>query len=366
MARGRCVDATHCVLIAILVVATTVSSDDTTPIPADDSKVSNWFQTNVKPWKSRKGTLDPALEAAEAKSKIITVSKDGKGKFKTVTDAIKSIPSQNKERVIIKIGPGVHNEKIEIEKTKPFITFLGDPKAMPTLAFGGTARKYGTHYSGTVTIDSDYFMGVNIIFQNTAPEPESNKPGGQAVALRINGDKAAFYNCKFLGFQDTLCDDRGHHFYRNCYIEGTVDFIFGRGRSLYLESQLNVVDNKDLTFITAQGKEQKSENFGYSFVQCKITGSGSGSFLGRAWRKMPEVTFSYTEMGAVVNPLGWSDNRQPDRDSTVFFAEYKNSGPGSNPKGRVKFTKQLKDAQAKNFLSLGYIQGSKWLLPPPK
>uniref|UniRef100_A0A2C9WIA3 Pectinesterase n=1 Tax=Manihot esculenta TaxID=3983 RepID=A0A2C9WIA3_MANES len=290
----------------------------------------------------------PIPESSRAKSKIITVSKDGKGKFKTVTDAIKSIPSQNKERVIIKIGPGVHTEKIEIEKTKPFITFLGDPKAMPTLAFGGTARKYGTHYSGTVTIDSDYFVGVNIIFQNTAPEPESNKPGGQAVALRINGDKAAFYNCKFLGFQDTLCDDRGHHFYRNCYIEGTVDFIFGRGRSLYLESQLNVVDNKDLTFITAQGKEEKSENFGYSF------------------RKMPEVTFSYTEMGAVVNPLGWSDNRQPDRDSTVFFAEYKNSGPGSNPKGRVKFTKQLKDAQAKNFLSLGYIQGSKWLLPPPK
>ena len=80
------------------------------------------------------------------------------------------------------------------------------------------------------------------------------------------------------------------------------------------ESQLNVVDNKDLTFITAQGKEEKSENFGYSFVQCKITGSGSGSFLGRAWRKMPQVIFSYTEMGAVVNPLGWSDNRQPDRD----------------------------------------------------
>ncbi|KAG8662198.1 pectinesterase PPME1-like [Manihot esculenta] len=364
MVRGRYIDATYCVLIAILVVATTVSSDDITPIPADDSKVSNWFQTNVKPWRSRKGTLDPALEAAEAKSRIIIVSKDGKGEFKTVTDAINSVPLNNKQRVIIKIGPGVYTEKIQIERTKHFITFLGDPKATPTLAFGGTAHEYGTLASASVAIEPNYFMAVNIIFKNTAPGPNSKKPGAQAVALRVSGDKAAFYNCKMLGFQDTLCDDRGHHFYKNCYIEGTVDFIFGRGRSLYLESHINVVNNKGLTFITAQAKENKSENWGYSFVQCKITGSASGTYLGRAWRAMPEVVFSYTEMGAVINPLGWSNNKRPERERTVFFAEYQNSGPGSNLKKRVKFAKKLTDREAKHFLSLGYIQGSKWLLPP--
>ena len=59
---------------------------------------------------------------------------------------------------------------------------------------------------------------------------------GQALAMRINGDKAAFYNCRFYGFQDTLCDDIGNHFFKDCYIEGTYDFIFGRGASLYLVS----------------------------------------------------------------------------------------------------------------------------------
>lgn len=64
--------------------------------------------------------------------------------------------------------------------------------------------------------------------------PDSRRLDAQAVALRISGDKAAFHNCKFIGFQDTLCDDMGRHFFRNCYIEGTVDFIFGNGQSLYL------------------------------------------------------------------------------------------------------------------------------------
>ncbi|OAY45430.1 hypothetical protein MANES_07G060100v8 [Manihot esculenta] len=354
----------QCVLIIILIVAPTVSSDDTTPIPADDAKVRNWFQTNVKPLASRKGTLDPALVAAEGKPKIIKISKDGKGDFRTLTDAIKSIPSGNKQRVIMKIGPGVYTEKITIDMNKPFITFLGAPNAMPTLAFGGTALEYGTVDSASVMVLSDYFMATYIIFKNTAPGPNSKKPGAQAVALRISGDKATFYNCRMLGFQDTLLDERGRHFFKNCYIEGTVDFIFGSGKSLYLETEIHVIDNKG-AFITAQAKTKKSEDYGYSFVQCKITGKGSGTYLGRAWKTMPEVVFSYTKMGAVVNPLGWSNNNIPERDSTVFFGEYKNSGPGAAPKRRVKFTKQLTDREAKRFISLGYIQGSKWLLPPP-
>lgn len=52
--------------------------------------------------------------------------------------------------------------------------------------------------------------------------------------MRISGDKAAFYNCKFYGFQDTVCDDAGNHFFKDCYIEGTFDFIFGSGTSMYL------------------------------------------------------------------------------------------------------------------------------------
>lgn len=71
-------------------------------------------------------------------------------------------------------------------------------------------------------------------YQNSAPMPDGKRVGAQAVAMRISGDKSAFHNCMFIGFQDTLCDDRGRHFFKDCQIQGTVDFIFGDGKSLYL------------------------------------------------------------------------------------------------------------------------------------
>ena len=62
--------------------------------------------------------------------------------------------------------------------------------------------------------------------------------GGQAVAFRISGDKAFFFGCGFHGAQDTLCDDAGRHYFRDCYIEGSIDFVFGDARSLYKDCEL--------------------------------------------------------------------------------------------------------------------------------
>lgn len=74
-------------------------------------------------------------------------------------------------------------------------------------------------------------MNVNAM-QNTAPH-EIGSLGQQAVALRVSGNKAAFFNCSFYGSQDTLYDHKGMHYFNNCFIQGSVDFIFGYGRSLY-------------------------------------------------------------------------------------------------------------------------------------
>lgn len=57
--------------------------------------------------------------------------------------------------------------------------------------------------------------------------------GHQAVAARVGGDKAAFYDCRFLSYQDTLLDETGRHYYHGCYIEGATDFIFGTGKALF-------------------------------------------------------------------------------------------------------------------------------------
>mgnify|MGYP004706419665 FL=1 len=117
----------------------------------------------MQPLASRKDTLDPALVAAEANPRIIKLKSDGSGEFKTIADAINSIPNDNTNRVIISLGPGNYTEKIKIERNKPFITIIGDPNNMPTLVFDGTAAKYGTVESATLIVESDYFNAANLI-----------------------------------------------------------------------------------------------------------------------------------------------------------------------------------------------------------
>lgn len=80
-------------------------------------------------------------------------------------------------------------------------------------------------------------MKCNLNEQNLTPRPDG-RVGAQAVALRTSGDKGAYYNVRAYGFQDTLCDDKGLHFYKDCYFEGTCDFIFGNAKSMYLVSDI--------------------------------------------------------------------------------------------------------------------------------
>ncbi|KAL6331004.1 hypothetical protein AAG906_009432 [Vitis piasezkii] len=348
-----------------------VVSDKTKHIPSDTSKLDAWIATNIREyrqriWESKKGlhsSLDPILVAAEAEVNVIKVRKDGTGDFKTITDALNSIPKGNLKRTVIWIGGGEYWEKITIDRSKPFITLYGSTADMPSITYDGTAFKYGTVDSATVAVESDYFMAVNIAFVNSAPMPDGKRVGAQAVAMRISGDKAAFHNCMFIGFQDTLCDDRGRHFFKDCQIQGTVDFIFGDGKSLYLNTMIESVA-KGVGVITAQARENVADTSGFAFVHCNISGSGD-TYLGRAWRLRPRVVFAYTYMGTLINGEGWSDNLHADRDKTVYYGEYMCEGPGATPSGRVKFAKLLTGEEAKPFLSMTYINGNKWLLPPP-
>ncbi|KAJ0079077.1 hypothetical protein Patl1_23792 [Pistacia atlantica] len=320
-------------------------------IAADSSKLDAWIGQNVKQFVETKSlddkegsVLDDVLAIAEAGLKVITVKKDGSGDFKTVTNAVKSIPSMNTKRTIIKIGRG-----------------------MPKIVFDGTAAKYGTVDSATVAVESDYFVAVNIEFVNSAPMPDAKRDDQQAVALRISGDMAAFHNCRFIGYQDTLCDFVGRHLFRDCYVEGTVDFIFGDGQSLYLNTTIKSVA-KGLSVITAHGREEVSRKSGFAFVHCNIIGSGD-TFLGRAWKNSPRVIFAYTYMGEHINDQGWLSGMYGESNSNqkkVYYGEYKCMGPGADSTRRAKFAKILSDAEAKPFLSMTYLDGNKWVLPPPK
>ncbi|KAH9804802.1 putative pectinesterase 63 [Citrus sinensis] len=331
-------------------------------IPLDASKLEAWIGENMREFTERKAQLaqgkndtvvDHVLAAAEDGFRVITVRKDGRGDFKTITDAVKSIPSGNTRRVV----------KITVERSKDFVTFFGDPFDMPKIVFNGTALHFGTVNSATVAVESDYFVAANVAFVNSAPMPDGKRLGAQAVAMRISGDKAAFHNCKFIGYQDTLCDDKGRHFFKDCYIQGTVDFIFGNGKSLYLRTTIVSVAN-GLGVITAQAREQVNDDSGFTFVHCNITGSGD-TYLGRAWKERPRVLFAYTYMGTLINSQGWAAGEHSQSHKTVYYGEYKCMGPGASSSGRVKFAKLLSEAEAKPFLSMTYLNGNKWLLPLP-
>ncbi|CAA0824930.1 Probable pectinesterase 53 [Striga hermonthica] len=197
--------------------------------------------------------------------------------------------------------------------------------------------------------------------QNTAPHVVGTA-GGQAVALRISGSKAAFYNCSFYGGQDTLYDHKGLHYFSNCFIQGSVDFIFGYGTSLYENCYLNSIAKK-VASVTAQKRTNSSLSSGFSFKDCTITGSGS-IYLGRAWADYSRVVFSYTFMDKIVLPQGWSDWGDKSRDQKVYYGEYKCSGAGSNLTGRVAWARALTDEEAKPFIGTYFVDGDTWIIHP--
>ncbi|RVW38341.1 hypothetical protein VitviT2T_016448 [Vitis vinifera] len=322
-------------------------------------------------WVRFVGSLRHSMFKA-AKNKLfpsyaITVNKNSAaGDFRSIQDAIDSLPSINLVRVVIKVHAGVYTEKVNIPAFKSFITIEGAGADKTVVQWGDTARTIGekgqpigTFNSATFAVNSLYFIAKNITFKNTTPVPAPGAVGKQAVAFRISGDTAAFLGCKFLGAQDTLYDHLGRHYYKDCYIEGSVDFIFGNALSLFEGCHVHAIA-QNTGALTAQGRSSLLEDTGFSFVNCKVTGSGA-LFLGRAWGPFSRVVFAYTYMDDIIIPKGWYNWGDPSREMTVFYGQYKCTGPGAAFAGRVSWSRELTDQEAKPFISLSYIDGSEWI-----
>uniref|UniRef100_A0A452ZKY4 Pectinesterase n=1 Tax=Aegilops tauschii subsp. strangulata TaxID=200361 RepID=A0A452ZKY4_AEGTS len=171
---------------------------------------------------------------------IVVDRTPGAGDFTTIQAAVDSLPLINLMRVVIKVNAGTYTEKVSISPLRAFVTVEGAGADRTVVQWGDTAgtagpwgRPFGTFASATFAVNSQFFVAKNITFKNTAPVPRPGALGKQGVALRISADNAAFVGCNFLGAQDTLYDHLGRHYYKDCYIEGSVDFIFGNALSLY-------------------------------------------------------------------------------------------------------------------------------------
>ncbi|XP_050216843.1 probable pectinesterase 53 [Mercurialis annua] len=300
-------------------------------------------------------------------SYTLTVDKNPNyGDFTSIQDAIDSLPFINLVRVVIKLHAGVYKEKVSIPPLKSFITIEGAGAEKTIVEWGDTAQTpgargqpMGTYNSATFAVNSPYFIAKNITFKNTTPVPAPGAIGKQAVAFRISADTAAFLGCRFLGAQDTLYDHLGRHYYKDCYIEGSVDFIFGNALSLFEGCHVHAIAQYTGA-LTAQGRSSILDDTGFSFVNCKVTGSGA-LYLGRAWGPFSRVVFAYTYMDNIIIPKGWYNWGDPTREMTVFYGQYKCTGQGASFAGRVSWSRELTDEEAKPFISLTFIDGSEWI-----
>lgn len=279
----------------------------------------------------------------------ITVAQDGSGNYHTVQEALNSVPDFRKVTTTIFIKNGVYKEKLNLSASKKMVKLLGESVEKTILTFDDFAQKknrfgeeMGTSGSSSFYVYGDDFTAENITFENSAG------PVGQAVALWVASDKARFINCRMLGFQDTLYTfGRGaRQYYEKCYIEGTVDFIFGSATAVFKDC---TVFCKSQGYVTAASTPD-TVKYGYVFMNCKISGAAEKTaYLGRPWHPNAKTVFLNCELSEVIRPEGWNNWGKESNEKTAFYAEYQNKGAGAQPEKRVSWSHQLTDAQAKTY-----------------
>ena len=293
------------------------------------------------------------------------VSADGTGNFRTVQEAFNAVPDFRKVTTTIFIKNGTYKEKLNLSASKNRVKIIGESVDKTILTYDDWAQKKnifgeekGTSGSSGTYIYGNGFSAENITFQNTAG------PVGQAVALFVAGDQAKFSNCRMLGFQDTLYTYGygSRQYYDKCYIEGTVDFIFGASTAVFNECEIFC---KQEGYITASSSPDTSR-YGYVFYNCKITGTApeNSFYLGRPWRPYAKAVFINCDLGSMIRPEGWNNWGKESNEKTAFYAEYKSRGKGANAGKRLAWSHQLNEVEVLEYSLIKVLRG--WNPQDPK
>ncbi|MCR5033603.1 MAG: pectin methylesterase [Lachnospiraceae bacterium] len=303
--------------------------------------------------------------------------------FSSIQEAVDSIPEDNEVPVLIRLSPGVYEGPITINK--PYVTLEGDsPETTRITGRLGAFEiledgiKRGTFRTQTVFIDTHDFTARNITFENAAG---FGRLAGQALALYVDGDHITFDHCHLLASQDTLFAaplppkevepggfrgpkefaprNVGRHYYKDCFIRGDVDFIFGGATAYFENCELfsqktddepasNDPDTQKIYGYVTAASTPEGRPFGFVFDHCRLTGNcpDNSCYLGRPWREYAKVVFLNCEMGPHIRPEGWHDWGKDFAHDTILFAEYHSTGPGAHPGKRAAFSRQLTDEEA--------------------
>ena len=293
-------------------------------------------------------SVSPARAANYDNPDTIIVARDGTGQFRTIGEAIEVCRAFMDYHKVIYVKRGIYKEKLIIPQWLQNIEICGEDRDQTVITYDDhaniiyppTGNGMGTFRTYTLRVDGNSITVKNITIENNAARL------GQAVALHTQGDRLMFLNCRFLGNQDTVYTGMPYTrlLFRDCYIEGTTDFIFGASTAWFEHCAIYCKIN---SYITAASTPQDAE-FGYVFNNCTVTTAEGADkvYLGRPWRDYGYTLFMNCDLPKQIRPEGWH-HWEKQREQTARYLEYNNHGEGAKTDGRVGWSRQLtkKDAQ---------------------
>ncbi len=321
--------------------------------------------------------ISPAGAKSYDSPDTITVARDGTGEFRTISEAIEVCRAFMDYHKVIYVKKGTYKEKIIVPQWLQNIEICGEDRDQTIITYDdhanlsmdgnywpkeqkeqlaamGDRPKLGTFRTFTVRVDANNITFKNITIENNAAKL------GQAVALHTQGDRLVFVNCRFLGNQDTIYTGMPNTrlYFRDCYIEGTTDFIFGPSTAWFEGCTIYCKIN---SYITAASTPQDVP-FGYIFSNCTITTAPEATkvYLGRPWRDYGYTLFMNCQLPKGIRPEGWH-HWQKEREQTARYAEYNNRGEGADIKQRVAWSRQLTKKEAQQItLEKVFSLNSNW------
>ncbi|GLJ10953.1 hypothetical protein SUGI_0138700 [Cryptomeria japonica] len=300
----------------------------------------------------------------------LVVAADGYGDYISIQDAVDAAPDKSDARFVIRVKAGVYEEYVTVSKQKTMITIIGDGMGN-TIVTGNKNvvddETISTMDTATFAVFGTGFIAKDIQIRNTAG-PEKH----QAVALLVASDFSTFLSCNFSAYQDTLYVRKYRQFYRDCWISGTVDFIFGDSVVVIQNSTLVArrPGENQKNALTAQGRTDPNENTGIVIQNCHITGEADlvanidsfPTYLGRPWKNFSRTVFMLSQLDGLINPAGWLEWDGNAGLKTLQYYEYENSGPGGATTHRVDWPghKVIDTTEAENY-SVENFLGASWL-----
>ena len=312
----------------------------------------------MKRWIVILSLLNFYVAFAQAKSydnpDTLFVARDGTGEFRNVSEAIEVCRAFMEYHKVIYVKKGVYKEKLVIPQWLTNIEICGEDRDQTIITWddhanikaditplttSGEAQKIGTFRTFTLKIQGSRITLKNITIENNSARL------GQAVALHTEGDRLTFVNCRFLGHQDTIYtgNAKTRLYFRDCYIEGTTDFIFGPSTAWF--EQCRIFCKAD-SYITAASTPQDVP-YGYIFNHCTISCAPHVTkvYLGRPWRDYGYTLFMNCQLPGQIRPEGWHQWR-PEAVKTARYMEYNNTGEGAATDKRVSWSRQLTKKEA--------------------